>query len=120
MAEINEAARIITEHIDSDAKVIFGAVMDDKLKKGEIKITVVATGFNNGHAIQPRPAMAQQRPNLFDNSAETKKSGHLTSLTNGNGNGSANGNGSVKEFVDAAVNSDEDFDIPAFIRRKMK
>lgn len=46
MAEINEAARIITESIDSEAKVIFGAIIDDKLKKGEIKITVVATGFD--------------------------------------------------------------------------
>lgn len=47
MYEINEAAKIITESIDRDAKVIFGAVHDDKLKKGEIKITVIATGFNS-------------------------------------------------------------------------
>ena len=45
MWEINEAAKIITESIDRDAKVIFGAVHDDTLKKGEIKITVIATGF---------------------------------------------------------------------------
>lgn len=45
MWEINEAAKIITESIDRDAKVIFGAVHDERLKKGEIKITVVATGF---------------------------------------------------------------------------
>ncbi len=109
MAEINEAARIITEHIDADAKVIFGAVLDDKLKKGEIKITVVATGFNNGHAAQARPAMIQQRPNLFDSAVGAGKSN------------SANGqaNGSVKEFVDSSVLED-DLDIPAFIRRKMK
>lgn len=112
MAEINEAARIITEHIDSDAKVIFGAVLDDKLKKGEIKITVVATGFNNGHAVQPRPAIVQQRPNLFDNSASVAKA----PSTNAN-NGS--GNGSMREFVDSSVVED-DLDIPAFIRRKMK
>ena len=47
MSEVNEAAQIITESIDRDAKVIFGAVIDDKLKKGEIKVTVVATGFNS-------------------------------------------------------------------------
>ena len=110
MAEINEAARIITEHIDSDAKVIFGAVLDDKLKKGEIKITVVATGFNNGHSVQSRPAIIQQRPNLFDNSHEVKKP-VVTSH--------ANGNGTLKEFVDSSVLED-DLDIPAFIRRKMK
>lgn len=48
MWEINEAAKIITESIDRDAKIIFGAVHDEKLKKGEIKITVIATGFGNG------------------------------------------------------------------------
>lgn len=46
MIEINEAASIITETIDPDAKVIFGAVIDPELKKGEMKVTVVATGFD--------------------------------------------------------------------------
>jgi cell division protein FtsZ len=123
MAEINEAARIITEHIDPDAKVIFGAVLDDKLKKGEIKITVVATGFNNGNAVQPRPAMVQQRPNLFDNAIDANKKPALSSSSspssiNINGNGSS-GNGTVREFVDSSAIED-DLDIPAFIRRKMK
>ncbi len=43
--EIQESARIITESIDKDAKVIFGTIQDDRLKKGEIKVTVIATGF---------------------------------------------------------------------------
>ena len=46
MLEINEAANIITESIDPNAKVIFGAVVDEALKKGEVQITVVATGFD--------------------------------------------------------------------------
>jgi cell division protein FtsZ len=45
MLEIQDAARVITESIDSHAKVIFGAIKDDKLKKNEIKVTVIATGF---------------------------------------------------------------------------
>jgi cell division protein FtsZ len=43
--EIQEAAKIITESIDKDAKVIFGTIKDEKLKKGEMKVTVIATGF---------------------------------------------------------------------------
>lgn len=43
--EIQEAAKIITESIDKEAKVIFGTISDDKLKKGEMKVTVIATGF---------------------------------------------------------------------------
>ena len=45
MLEIQDAARVITESIDPHAKVIFGAINDEKLKKNEIKVTVIATGF---------------------------------------------------------------------------
>ena len=45
MLEIQDAARVITESIDPHAKVIFGAIRDDKLKKNEVRVTVIATGF---------------------------------------------------------------------------
>ncbi len=45
MFEIQDAAKVITESIDPNAKVIFGTVRDEKLKKGEIKVTVIASGF---------------------------------------------------------------------------
>lgn len=45
LTEVNEAAKIITKNADSRAKIIFGAVEDKKLPKGEVKITVIATGF---------------------------------------------------------------------------
>lgn len=45
LSEIDEVAKIITQEISPEAKVIFGAIQDEKLKKGEIKVTVVATGF---------------------------------------------------------------------------
>jgi cell division protein FtsZ len=48
MQEVHEAAKIITESIDPNAKVIFGAIEDDGLKKGELKVTVIATGFSGG------------------------------------------------------------------------
>jgi cell division protein FtsZ len=46
MNEVNEAAKVITASADDEAKVIFGAVIDEKLKD-EIKITVIATGFDS-------------------------------------------------------------------------
>ncbi|MFA6473466.1 MAG: cell division protein FtsZ [Patescibacteria group bacterium] len=52
MFEVNEAARIITASIDPNAKVIFGTVIDEALK-GEVRITVIATGFGKGAT--PRP-----------------------------------------------------------------
>jgi cell division protein FtsZ len=45
MLEVQDAARVITESIDPNARVIFGAFHDEKLKKDEIKVTVIATGF---------------------------------------------------------------------------
>ena len=46
MSEINEIARLISEQVNSSAKIIFGAHHDRKLKKGELKVTLVAAGFN--------------------------------------------------------------------------
>lgn len=43
--EVNVAAEIIYEVVDADANIIFGAVIDDRLQ-GEMRITVIATGFN--------------------------------------------------------------------------
>ncbi|MEK7541679.1 MAG: cell division protein FtsZ [Patescibacteria group bacterium] len=60
MWEINEAARVITESIDRDAKVIFGAVHDERLKKGEIKITVIATGFHGSQGTSVPPGREEQ------------------------------------------------------------
>lgn len=54
MLEIQDAARVITESIDPHAKVIFGAIKDEKLKKNEIRVTVIATGFpepDGGHGL---------------------------------------------------------------------
>lgn len=106
MAEINEAAKIITDKIDPEAKVIFGAVQDDKLKKGELKITVIATGFNNG---VPK-GTHQTGPTLFE---EAGKGG------NGLGNQLPSRPVAKPEIVDEGLD-DKEFDIPAFIRRKMK
>lgn len=48
MMEIQDAARVITENVDKEAKIIFGAIKDDRLKKNEVKVTVIASGFPEG------------------------------------------------------------------------
>ncbi len=50
--EVQEAAKVINESVDKNAKVIFGMMQDTKVKKGNIRIIVIATGFpeqNSGH-----------------------------------------------------------------------
>ncbi|HJN62749.1 MAG TPA: cell division protein FtsZ [Candidatus Paceibacterota bacterium] len=66
MSEIQEAAAAITESVDQDARIIFGAIKDDKLKKNEIKITVIATGF-------PDEAMGKNSSGLFQFGADEDK-----------------------------------------------
>ncbi|MFH1145652.1 MAG: cell division protein FtsZ [bacterium] len=46
MAEVADAADIITKHADPEAKVIFGTVIDPSMGE-EMKVTVIATGFND-------------------------------------------------------------------------
>ncbi|MES2059424.1 MAG: cell division protein FtsZ [Patescibacteria group bacterium] len=48
MFEIQDAAKIITDSVDPNAKIIFGTVHDEKIKKGEVRVTVVAAGFPDG------------------------------------------------------------------------
>jgi cell division protein FtsZ len=43
--EVQEAAKVINESVDKNAKVIFGIMRDEKLKKGQLRIIVIATGF---------------------------------------------------------------------------
>ena len=45
LVEIHDAARTITQSIAKDAQVVFGASFDNDLRKGEIKVTVIAGGF---------------------------------------------------------------------------
>lgn len=43
--EVQEAAKVINESVDKNARIIFGMMKDEKLKKGQIRIIVIATGF---------------------------------------------------------------------------
>jgi cell division protein FtsZ len=50
MAEVGEAAKMITNSAADDAKIIFGANIDETMTNGELKITVIATGFDANNA----------------------------------------------------------------------
>ena len=53
MFEIQEAAKVVTESIDPNAKVIFGTVRDEKMKKNEVRVTVIASGFPDNAMKKP-------------------------------------------------------------------
>jgi cell division protein FtsZ len=53
LTEVNEASSIIQSAADEDANIIFGAVLDEKMKDS-VKITVIATGFKDADIIRLR------------------------------------------------------------------
>jgi cell division protein FtsZ len=55
--EIHEAAQLVSSSAALDANIIFGAVIDDALGD-EVRVTVIAAGFDEGDAARPRPAAA--------------------------------------------------------------
>lgn len=77
MLEIQDAARVITESIDPHAKVIFGAIRNEKIKKNEVKITVIATGFpeestgGHGSSTVVRAGANASRPSTVNTEKET-------------------------------------------------
>ena len=110
MSEINEAAKVITESIDPEAKVIFGAVMDDKLKKGEIKVTVIATGFDEGLMRKTGERIQDISPiNRVGERDKKKQSFNISNTIS-----------RPKATVVVEDQEKDEWDIPAFIRRKMK
>ncbi|MET7284121.1 cell division protein FtsZ [Kribbella sp. NPDC005582] len=59
--EINEAAQLVSESAHTDANIIFGAVIDDALGD-EVRVTVIAAGFDGGMPKRREQANSQARP----------------------------------------------------------
>jgi cell division protein FtsZ len=127
MFEIQDAAKVITESIDPEAKIIFGTVRDDKLKKNEVKITVIATGFPQGSIsatpIKPGTQIIPE-PNISPMPKSSEKGKIFNSLTESKKereNASEKIMDIKKESKPAekpVVDDDDDWGaIPAFLRR---
>ncbi len=59
--EVNEASTLVQEAAHEDANIIFGAVIDDQVPEGELRVTVIATGLDDGRDRQPRRGEAMPR-----------------------------------------------------------
>ncbi len=120
MHEIDEAARVITEVTDPEANIIFGAVIDESMQ-GEIKITVIATGFDGKHAKKDQSVTDlhmqetfEERPLKTGEVIEREEEEDLRPTKRVSLD-------TEKEKEEIASFSEEDeFDVPAFIRRKLK
>ncbi len=113
MYEVNEAARVITQSADPNAKIIFGAVIDEALKD-DLKITVIATGFGKGgrpakkimSSGQTTPAAFE--PMTFPERPKAQAAPVSTPLPT-----------VPRTPTPAPKAPEDDLEIPAFIRKKM-
>ena len=119
MLEVQDAAKIITESIDPNAKVIFGAVFDGTLKKNEVKVTVIATGF-------PEHSMSGKSTSLFqlarkaeDKESKKEKIYNSVSILGGEEMKKDDKKKAAKEKEEEKKDDDNDdwSTIPAFLRR---
>lgn len=129
MFEVEEAARVITENADPNAKVIFGAVIDpEQVEEGEIKITVVATGFEKPELIRqqrerysgsvqfsPPAGMSQARPMAplgrpLEPLPPASTEAHTVIYPSR----------APEQVSTDNRTEEEDLDVPTFIRRKMR
>jgi len=121
LIELSEAAEIIREHVDPDAKIIFGTSIDPNLQD-EVRVTVIATGFSKDkdEASKPIPAQSINKDANYGYNIFGNRSGN-------NNRDSSFNSGQASTRSDAkpapATKTDyetEELEIPAFLRNKIK
>ena len=65
--EVNEAATLVQEAAHEDANIIFGAVVDERIPAGELRVTVIATGLDDGRMRRDRDRDHEARGEDFGN-----------------------------------------------------
>ncbi len=132
MTEVSEAAKVITSAADEDAKIIFGAVIDEKMKD-QIKITVVATGFDGRGRNQQGELSKAYTPNSFiaEKEIEREVENELDFAAKEKSKFSVFKSAPIKPVIEKKVEppvvskpkkddlEDDDLSVPAFIRKKM-
>ncbi|MFH1667696.1 MAG: cell division protein FtsZ [Candidatus Komeilibacteria bacterium] len=112
MYEINEAAEVITSSVDPNARVIFGAVVDERMED-EVKITVIATGFNAKQQLDEVSSVKSYTPNpMLNIKAEDKEDDKPKK-------GERIPEVFRKRKEIEIKEEDDELDIPTFIRKKM-
>lgn len=119
MFEIDEAAKVITKSIDPDAKVKFGAVIDEEMGD-EVRITVIATGFDEGNK-RPLPVQLPVREEVKKAERTTPPLEMRKPLFSPQPVQTAQNIQPISKPVpEETADGEDELDIPAFIRKKMK
>ena len=107
MNEVDEASKIIAAAADPDANIIFGTTIDQNMKDNQIKITVIATGFDTTRSKLREFVVPQPRSTTMVNNIQQPMTSPQTTII------------SQKAPVDPDEIVDDDaFEIPAFLRNR--
>ena len=116
MYEIDEAAKIITEAADPDANIIFGSIVDEAMS-GEVKITVIATGFDEELGIKkPLKPQSQQTSPSYQSYSAPQPSPFSPLIDRAVEEPVEN----IPQPAPEPETSEDELEVPAFIRRKLK
>ncbi|PIT92599.1 MAG: cell division protein FtsZ [Candidatus Harrisonbacteria bacterium CG10_big_fil_rev_8_21_14_0_10_42_17] len=110
MTEINEAAKVVAGSIDPSARVVFGAYLDRKLKQGQIKITLLATGFDGQLFKEAESSTSLFNGSLYDTDSEDAPPPRSSSL----------GTSESHERQPSSAADDDQWEVPAFLRKRKK
>lgn len=100
--EINEAADLVAKNVDPDANIIFGTVVDESLGD-QVRVTVIATGFNDSNVQQQLPTLNTQSASRPSRPAQPQPTRPVAAQSQ-----PARTNNSSNE---------KEFDIPDFLKR---
>jgi len=119
MHEVNEAAEVITSSVDQNAKVIFGAIIDEALND-EVKITVIATGFNSAKS-QINDSESSKKEEIFQIKQNYELVGEKPQIASRNlfSKRISHKQSEEKVSIPPKTKEEEELEIPAFIRKKM-
>ena len=115
MTEINDAAKVIAGVVDPAAKIIFGAYHDRRMKNNQIKITLIATGFNGGHMVKNMDAAA---PSLFAGNTQEKETGRGAAAPFPKTEKRREEKEGERKSAPEKKSEGDVWDIPAFLRKK--
>ena len=113
MTEINDVAKTIAGVVDPNAKIIFGAYNDRNLSKGQLKVTLVATGFN-GSVIKSESS--QPLTSLFAPASSSAMLASATTIKEKEVDRELNEEEKPKVTKESKKNDDV-WDIPTFLRK---
>ncbi|HTM09200.1 MAG TPA: cell division protein FtsZ [Verrucomicrobiae bacterium] len=118
--EVNEAATMIQEEAHDEANIIFGAVIDERMKD-EIRVTVIATGFGERDE-QRKPSSLASLAGA--NNTPKKKVVHLGTIVDDLDAPTWQRNKREEEPAERtsmqfSQDDDDKFDVPTFLRRQM-